>query len=631
MAERMAKKFDHEDRQNFVSTPMSLPLFMVSRNRIRAESLDRVKKQFHLAGKHYNKDCQNENRGLGPSAATLDHYRHVTGHDKSFCKLNPEKRTLRQNRDLITTRDWQMAPNRYGIPPIPYQSRMGSKGTLFPKQHIQRSRVVTKPPQYTFYELPSDLEKIHRSENRHKGVFLSNARERRPTSRNMVSSVNGCWRDPTDPGPCDTHTYRHELWANVSPVKKSQKPNPHLFLRNSCVPTKPSTMIKRHISFEPGPGRYETRYANVCPCPSGKINMPELQLKIDAQKRLKFRRLPFKRINPKTYCEPDWRHVPGAGHEHIFRMGKHDLPPPKTKLDAAKKQPEKHLNLFADGKYLNMLNNPTHHPISFRDYPLPTYEPKIVYNCVAKRVARKQLRNNKKIAFNSGQERWKDGDRPLQLTTTQIEAIKESLPPERRLVDNPIQLRRSRIISKLFHVPEHQKVTYLPKLRKRLFKFLPIPGARVLVTDSDIRPDITFDPDHPTGMYRKKLDEKQFFLDSVLAAQENAERDTIKSDDIPQRASTMSVFESNSDQAIAKTKNLVTVVEPNELPEQAPSPGQAGTPETKPKEPTLPPLQVLVQSSQNIVVSPPVSALDVGAASAEHVPEAASDSAPAEA
>ncbi|BFG06320.1 uncharacterized protein DMAD_04852 [Drosophila madeirensis] len=512
-------KLNNEDRQNFVATRMSVPLFMLSRNRIREDTLPQVKAQFKLAGKHYNQDCKKENRGEGASKATFDHYRRITGYDKQPKIPYPERRSLHIDRTMTTWKDWQLPPNHYGVPPVPYLSKMGSKGTRFAKPHTNHSRVSIKPPPFKFYDLPAEIERLFKRDNLQKGVFLSNARDRPATTRFMVSSQTGCRRNPAEPGPADTHTGLYEVQKNMARVKKSAPPNPHLFLRQSCVPTKPSLMLRRHISFEPGPGRYPIRNAGACPCPTGKVSKPGLQLLIDEQKRLKFRRLPYKRIKRERYCEPDWAHVEGGGHKHVFVMSKKDLPQPPKKDVLAKKEgkkPEKQLNLFADAKYINMVNNPLHIPISVRTFPVPQYVPKIVYNCVAKRAVRKQLKNNKKIAFNSGQERWKDADRPLQLTARQLEAIKESLPEQRRLVDRPVLLPSAEITGKLFHVPDHQKVTFMPKLRKRLFKFLPIPGAKALVTDGDIRPNIVFDPDNPSGLFRRKLDEQKFFKDSVL-------------------------------------------------------------------------------------------------------------------
>ncbi|KMY95257.1 uncharacterized protein LOC6735376 [Drosophila simulans] len=519
--EKSTLKINNEDRQNFVATRMSLPLFMVSRNRIRRENLPRVEKQFKLAGQHYNEFCQKENRREAFSKSTFDHYRHITGFDKTPKNPYPERRRLHIDRTMTKWRGWQLPPNHYGVPPEPYLRLKGTKGSVFAKPHTNHSRVSIKPPPYHFYELPAEIERLFKRPNLQKGIFLSNARDRRPTTHAMISNLSGCWRNPKDAGPCDTHTNIFELAANAVPITKAPRPNPHLFLRHSCVPTKPNRLIRRHISMEPAPGRYCTSYPNVCPCPAGKTSVPGLQLMIDDQKRLKFRRQPFERISRKRLCEPDWRHVEGQGHRHVFLMGRKDRPKPTKKPTSSKKQ-GKPINMYADSKYINMLSQPQRHPISIRQYPVPPYVPKITYNCAAKRVIRKQLKNNKKIAFNSGQERWKDGERPMQLTARQLEAIKQKLPPERRLMDYPIELPEV-IPSRLTQVPDHQRVTYMPKLRKRLFKFLPIPGARVLVTDSDIRPDIVFDPEHPTGLYRRKIDETAFYKDSVLRSMENRE------------------------------------------------------------------------------------------------------------
>ncbi|KAH8400702.1 hypothetical protein KR009_000445 [Drosophila setifemur] len=557
MVKKSTKRND-EVRQSYVATRMSLPLFMASRNRIKKENMPRVAKQFKLAGRHYNEECLKENTKESFSKATFDHYRHITGFDKTPKNPYPERRRLKIDRSMTKWKNWQLPPNHYGIPPIPFLRLRGTQGTMFAKPHTNHSRVSIKQPPYRFYELPAEISRIYKRENLQKGIFLSNARDRRPTTHAMISNLSGCWRDPKDPGPCDTHTNVYEMAANASPITKTTRPNPHLFMLHSCVPTKPSRIIPRHISMDPAPGRYCIDYPDVCPCPAGKQSVPKLQLLIDDQKRLKFRRQPFERISRKKLCEPDWRHVAGQGHRHIFMMNKKDKPKPAKKAASSKKQ-GKPISMFADAKYINMLSQPQRQDISIRLFPVPPYVPKIKYNCAAKRVSRKQLKNNKKIAFNSGQERWKDADRPLQLTSRQLEAIKEKLPPERRLMDHPLDLPEQ-ITSRLAQVPDHQRVTFMPKLRKRLFKFLPIPGARVLVTDSDVRPEIAFDPDHPTGLYRKRIDETTFFKDSVLRAMYN------KDGDLPAETSNVNVSTSREQvaferQSMSSHRGTVTLVD----------------------------------------------------------------------
>ncbi|ALC42258.1 CG13870 [Drosophila busckii] len=573
MAKMETKQYS-EDRQNFVATRMSLPLFMISRNRLREDHLDGVQKQFKLAGQHYNANCHKENRGEDFSAATYAHYKHITGFNKAPSAPYPQPRPLKCDRSMTTWRSYQQAPNRYGVLPVPYLSRQGTKGTLFAKMHTNKSLVSIKMPGSKFYELPAEIERFFKPENKQKGIFLSNARDRRPTTRIMITDQTSCYRNPAEPGPCDTHTAAHEMCYNMAPVTESEPENPHLFLRHSCVPDKISRLLRRHISFEPGPGRYDVRFPNVCACERGRQTMPRLQMLIEQQKRLKFRRLPYKRINAKRYCEPDWRHVEGYGHRHVFIMGKHDLPKPRAKkIVKAKKgeKSEKQLKLFAEGKYINMLSNPKRYPMSTRDYALAPYEPRIVYNCIAKRIVRKQLRNNKKIAFMSGQERWKDGVRPLQLTARQLEEIKARLPDDRRLTDRPLELRASKIVSQLHHVPEHMRVSYMPQLRKRLFKFLPVPTARVLVTDSDIRPDVSFDPEHPTGLYNVKIEEESFYRDSVLEDMEKGarqqEQDTTHSPSVVSIAPSIGSRRSNLSRHSSSVRNSrisVTVLNPSE-------------------------------------------------------------------
>lgn len=298
---------------------------------------------------------------------------------------------------------------------------------------------------------------------------------------------------------------------------KEKLPNPHIFLRYSSVPRKENAIHKRNISFAPGPGRYDTRFPNTCSCLRKKlIYQPGLQLMIDREKRLKFRRQRYVKIKVKKYCAPDWRHVIGHGHTYLF---KHIPPKPfeKPRLKMAKdpKKSDRQYRLYPDARYIGMINDPAHQIISERLEALKIRPVRIVFNCMSKRIVRRQLRNNKKIAFNSGQERFKDAERAPLLTASEQEAKKKLLPIERQLHDYPITTRRiSQIPGKLHETPQHMKPAFELELRKRLFKFLPLPSAKVLVTEADLKPDS--DESYVTAtFFGKELNIMDYLKDSV--------------------------------------------------------------------------------------------------------------------
>lgn len=119
------------------------------------------------------KTLTTENSREAYSTATYDHYRHITGYDTTVRNPYPERRPLKLDRSMTKWRNWALPPNHYGVPPIPYQRLMGTKGSLFAKPHTNHSRVVIKPPPYRFYELPSEIERFFKRENLQKGIFLS--------------------------------------------------------------------------------------------------------------------------------------------------------------------------------------------------------------------------------------------------------------------------------------------------------------------------------------------------------------------------------------------------------------------------------------------------------------------------
>lgn len=230
---------------------------------------------------------------------------------------------------------------------------------------------------------------------------------------------------------------------------------------------------------------------------------------IDRQKRLKFRRRPYRKIKSDLFCSPDWRHVQGGGHKRLF-LGSSGPKIQSISAENEAKGKEKLVRLYHDANYINMILNPQHEPGTFRKEPMPQLPIKITYNRIIKVISRKQLRINRKLAFGSSAERWKDEERPPIMTSQQLKELREKLPSERRIRDQPVMTKRvQEISSKLLDTPAYMLPNYVPKLRKRLYKFQPLPGAKILINDSDIRP---VEP-AGHGFFFRPLDEKLFFKD----------------------------------------------------------------------------------------------------------------------
>uniref|UniRef100_A0A1A9ZBK5 Uncharacterized protein n=1 Tax=Glossina pallidipes TaxID=7398 RepID=A0A1A9ZBK5_GLOPL len=420
----------------------------------------------------------------------MHHFRKLlnTLHSKPFIQCGRRSPRRDDSRSISVYKPWQMAPNRYDTLKEMYASFKGSGGAYWKKLSKGKVKVRTNEAkgQFKFYNLPTVMDSIWSKANKHKGVIGGNARQRKATSRIMISNMSGCYRNPNEPSP---NSYYTPLKWEKEIFQTWEKQNPHLFCRHTSAPAKKNSCHPRHISFSPAPGRYEIRYQKVCACSPHLIYQPEIQLLIDREKRNKFRRLPYVKIKARLYCSPDWRHVHGRGFRHLFK----GAPPRASKKTTTKKESKSKKEIkvnYADAKYIHSLSDPSRRLISLRSEPLPQILPRIEFNTLRKPIIRKTLRINKKIVFGSGQPRWKDGKCAVQtLTIAQLEALKETLPLERQLRDHPIMSKASdEITSRLHEVARKGPVMEIPKSLKD-FKFSALPDPKILVTSDDIRID----------------------------------------------------------------------------------------------------------------------------------------------
>ncbi|XP_067633557.1 uncharacterized protein [Eurosta solidaginis] len=506
-----------EMRLHIVDTPLNLPLFMAGRTRFRRDQDQFQKLPSYIFKKKtfFTKHCS-ETKEI--ETRTEKDLKQLVG----IYPPTPERcvnlRVTKLSRDLSEDKPWHLGPATYGILNDPFASKRGNLGSYWRKrrrvERKDRAKENATKGHWKFYDLPSGIEHLLGPLHRHKGVFLTNARDRKATARCMVSEPTTAYHNPADPSPAHYDPKIHEIANNVSQRKKQEPPNPHIFLPHTSVPDKCLPLIRRHTSFEPAVGRYETRIIKHCPC-AQKIITVGLNFAIDREKRRKFRRLPYKKIKSHIHCYPDWDHVVGKGHCHLFRIP--GVKPNKRMRAARIDLAGKTVNLYPDSKYINMINSPRREGISLRRTiaKLRRRTIRIRFNCITKRVIRRQLRINKKIVFNSGSERFPELDyRPVILNATQLEELKNRLPPERQLRDHPIMRKKaSQISSHLLEAPEHMRPAYVPTLRKRFFKFLPLPGPKVLITEQELRPGSICDPEKEF-FYNKPVNAERFFKGS---------------------------------------------------------------------------------------------------------------------
>ncbi|XP_073846385.1 uncharacterized protein [Musca autumnalis] len=472
----------------FISNSLNLPLFMASRVRFR-KPIERNTIKGYIGNRKslYLSELEDENNEANDLFRLRKyHYLFSSAQDT---KMHPcVDRIENPNTSSTKEKSWQLPPNRYKQDYRPFECRTGLKGAYWRKLPTTKPlKRIAKKPNYRLYDLPKETEKMATSCHCHKGQFLSNAREKRATTRCMIANPLTAYKDPKEPAP-NTYNPKPVGKTYISPNLSNLHPNPHIFYRKSIVPLKPNSIHRPHISFLPGPGRYETRYRNICPCPAKRKYLPELELLVEREKRHKFRRLPYTKLKASLYCSPDWRHIKGGGYKRLFAATTGPQKRSVVAEDIAKGK-ARLVKLFHDAKYINMILDPPHDVGTFREEPMPQLPTRITFDRMVKVIIRKQLRSNRKLAFGSSVDRWKDDERPAVLTAQQVKELKEKLPVDRRIQNKPVMVKKQEEIkTKLLETPVHMLPNYVPKLRKRLFKFSPMPNAKILTSERDIRP-----------------------------------------------------------------------------------------------------------------------------------------------
>ncbi|XP_053964014.1 uncharacterized protein LOC128866966 [Anastrepha ludens] len=481
---------------NFVPERLAIPLLLLTRNRMKNDNFRPLSEYISRKRNLYHTHCNLEDK---KETKSQERARKLIGAYPAPSQPCFNRQLSKISKHMSKTKPYHPPPNIYNTTYEPYARRRGLGGAYWNKLPGERIstfvQLVSGPPKrpkskWVLYNFPQMVERLNMSYNKHKGVFLTNARSRIASTRFMITDPKLVYHSPSDPSPAEYNVVYHTIAYNMAPEEYMKRQNPHLFLRQSCVPEQNRSLIPRHLSFLPAVGRYEIRFPKHCPC-RRKIFTPGLRLIIDREKRKKSRHLPYKKIKVHLHCEPDWHHVPGHGHAHVFRYPKSKLRKPRP-LKRPKKMNrlEKPLQLFHDHKYINMIVAP--HRQGIGNIVDDGSAPKIRFNCIIKVKMPKQFRHERKKLFGGSAPRFSDQERhQVVLTTKQLEQLKNTLPVERQFRDHSITgTPLTEIKSRLFEIPARLKPTYEPTLRKRTFKFAAPPAAKLLVTKKDLLPHL---------------------------------------------------------------------------------------------------------------------------------------------
>ncbi|XP_011180051.2 uncharacterized protein LOC105210663 [Zeugodacus cucurbitae] len=517
---------------NLIAERLNIPLLLATRNSYKHEhSISKYIKSKH---KFYNMDCILEK---SIETRSKDHTRKLLGQYPESIGPCPSRRLANATRYVSDFRAYHLPPNIYNTSKEPFAGRRGLGGAYWRKlkkeykieslEYIKYTPPKRSRDKWKLYNLPKLTERFNLPHNKHKGVFFSNARLRPASTRCMITDPVLVKRLPTEPSPAHYNIERHTIQYNMPKPVPPPINNPHLFLRNSCIPAKLPGIIRRHLSFEPAVGRYEVRFPKHCPC-GKKIFTPGLPLIIDREKRKKFRRIPYKKIKSHLYCAPDFTHVIGHGHTYVFRLPGSKLHKPK-KLDNSieKRFSARAAQQFHDYRYINMILAPRRRRLSeFAPYIDLHPQYKFRFNCIVKvTVVRRQLSKGKKLGFGGSAKRFSYVDYHSSIPTpAQVRQNKENLPVERQLQEYPVtRTPMTEIKPRFLEWYTTQKRETRPIYeRKGPVKLPPLPEPKLLVTKKDLLPDLKPGVAYRRPvLYNKPIDIQEFFRVSTTADQDS--------------------------------------------------------------------------------------------------------------
>uniref|UniRef100_A0A1A9X2I5 Uncharacterized protein n=1 Tax=Glossina brevipalpis TaxID=37001 RepID=A0A1A9X2I5_9MUSC len=492
-------------KANFVSSNLNLPLFLVSRNKIKDEQLVNVKSLIKKQSRRYTKNCKSDNDMENETHLQRKHRNSVGDYKKKEELLNEcidRKSSRSTTGHFFQENQIRLPPNLYDVVKKPFLSRKGMNGAYISRIGRKTFQVPTGVAPNEYNTLISLKDKLNNKCNSYKGVFLESSRI--PSTRTMVSSLVTCKKNPKEPGPC---SYKGIISKKTPPTKQRVTPNPHQFYRNSIIPVKKNVIHKRHTSFTPGPGRYETRYWKICPCPSHKIYKPNLYLLVDHEKRRKYMQQPYNKIRINKYCCPDWRHVIGGGYQRLFR----------GVIKREQRRDRNPRRMPQISKWVHMINSiPAR--VNTR-LELPEKPTKVTYNTIIKLIMRRQIASNRRVAFGSGASRFAVRKKSRKTTLSLLnQPIVQKPSVNRKKINFSITSKPLFLIDSKYKEPSKRLIPPCTQVsRKRQFKFLALPAPKLLVSDEEINNGQKF-----PNLYHQPVDPIKYMVDTDQLTPEKA-------------------------------------------------------------------------------------------------------------
>lgn len=304
----------------------------------------------------------------------------------------------------------KLPPNRYTIKGMSLSEiinrQTGSKGPYSCFTVERKAETIIghlAPPKFKgsntqFYNIP-DLNRLNHPRN----DFVMKIRE---------SSIRPLFfKNPSDPAPNQYNPKNYCMGAFKSSRKNMEftKGNYYKFYPSTTVP-ETENIFTKNVSLQPAPGRYNPDVI-ACPCKKGCSYDPHLIHELEKEQRLRLRRKLFKyNINTEKLCySGKIRNIKGHGHTSIFNSKTNRLLV-KSSISLGKTtKADKHVSLFHDTKYIQMICNPRRDQISFSLTDEITPQTKSLrFNTIERPKMRCKLRMNRKIAFMASQPRFKD-------------------------------------------------------------------------------------------------------------------------------------------------------------------------------------------------------------------------------
>lgn len=320
--------------------------------------------------------------------------------------IKPEVKSIISRPPKIETK---LAPNRYTVKGTNLSELINKQtGTKGPYSCFTVKREAEtiighlalpkfKGSNTLFYNLP-DLNRLNNPRN----DFIMKIRE---------SPIKPLFhKNPLDPAPNHYNPKNYCMGAFKSSQKNLNitKKNFYKFYPMTTVPETENIFTKLK-SLQPGPGRYNPDIIG-CPCKRGYFYDPDLILELEKEKHLRLRRKLFKNnINTeKLCCSGKIRNIKGHGHTSIFNSKSKRLVKISNLMGKITKV-DKHVSLYHDTKYIQMICNPRRDQISFSltDEITPQIK-SLRFNTIERPKMRCKLRMNRKIAFMASQPRFKD-------------------------------------------------------------------------------------------------------------------------------------------------------------------------------------------------------------------------------